>query len=517
LKRNFSVNMQLTVIFTMLALAVMGYHPGFEDDGIYLSAIKKRLNPVLYPHDADFFRFQVQATVFDNWMAGFVRWTHIPLAWAELFWQAASIALILYACWRIARWLFPEVRAQWAGVAMVAAMLTLPVAGTDLYLVDQHLHPRTMATAFILLGVERVLAKRKGQAALLLLLAFVLHPIMAALGISFCFFLLMTLRTGKDDYSALHPTLATKTRASRGWGTQLVGWYNWLHGGGTIAAAFIPLGWVFDPPNPIWRESVLMHNALCLYHWAWYEWLGAVAPLILFWLLSRLARRQGDRLLERFALAVTAYGAFHLALAMVLLAIPAMIRVAPLQPMRFLHLIYFFMTLLGGCLLGRYLLKASLWRWAVYLAAINGGMFLSQWMLFDNSYHLELHGRAAANPWLQAFEWVRQNTPTDAYFALDPEYMAAPGEDYHCFRALAERGMMADNIKDPAVVTQVPELAPLWAREVRARKGWKSFQRADFERLKAEFGVDWVVVSDPAPVGLDCRWHDGNLGVCRIR
>jgi hypothetical protein len=94
--------------------------------------------------------------------------------------------------------------------------------------------------------------------------------------------------------------------------------------------------------------------------------------------------------------------------------------------------------------------------------------------------------------------------------------MAAPGEDYHCFRALAERGMMADNIKDPAVVTQVPQLAPRWASEVQSRKGWKSFQRADFERLKAEFGVDWVLVSDPAPAGLDCRWHNGNLAVCRI-
>jgi hypothetical protein len=137
-------------------------------------------------------------------------------------------------------------------------------------------------------------------------------------------------------------------------------------------------------------------------------------------------------------------------------------------------------------------------------------------MLFDNSYHLELPGRAAANPWLQAFDWVRQNTPTGAYFALDPEYMAVPGEDYHSFRALAERGMMADNIKDPAVVTQIPELASRWAREVKARENWKHFQFADFERLKAEFGVDWVLKSGPAPVGLDCRWHDENLAVCKI-
>jgi hypothetical protein len=76
LRRYFPVNFLLTLFFTMLGMAVMGYHPGFEDDGIYLTAvIKSNLNPALYPHDADFFRFQLQASFFDKWVAGFVRWT----------------------------------------------------------------------------------------------------------------------------------------------------------------------------------------------------------------------------------------------------------------------------------------------------------------------------------------------------------------------------------------------------------------------------------------------------------
>jgi hypothetical protein len=193
LRRNVPVNILLTFFFTTLGMAVMGYHPGFEDDGIYLTAVIKRLNPALYPHDADFFRFQLQASFFDNWIAGFVRWTGLSLPATELLWQFASIALIVYGCWTIARKLFPEARAQWAGVALVTAMFTLPVTGTGLYMVDQHLHPRTMATAFILLAVARVLANRKAQAALLLLLAFLLHPIMAAMGISFCIFLAIAM------------------------------------------------------------------------------------------------------------------------------------------------------------------------------------------------------------------------------------------------------------------------------------------------------------------------------------
>ena len=109
-------------------------------------------------------------------------------------------------------------------------------------------------------------------------------------------------------------------------------------------------------------------------------------------------------------------------------------------------------------------------------------------------------GRASANPWLQAFAWIRQNTPADAYFALDPDYLAAPGEDYHSFRALAERSQMADDIKDTAVVTQVPELGRCGRGRLRPQKGWTHFQLADFERLKAEFGVNWVLVAYP-PAG----------------
>jgi hypothetical protein len=174
------------------------------------------------------------------------------------------------------------------------------------------------------------------------------------------------------------------------------------------------------------------------------------------------------------------------------------------------------MALVGGGLLGRFLLKAKLWRWAAYLLLINGGMFLAQWESIDDGAHLELPTRASANPWLQTFAWVKKNTPVDAYFALDPQYLAAPGEGFHSFRALAERSQLADGIKDAAVAMEVPNLAPIWQEQLTALDGWPHFQRTDFERLKSRFGVNWVIVANPAADGLDCRWHNANLTVCRI-
>jgi len=478
-------NILLILAFTLLAMAVMGYHPGFEDDGVYLTAIKSELNPSLYSHDAEFFRLQLQASVFDKSVAALIRLTGIPVAWAELLLQAASILLIVAACWSIARKLFAEERARWAGVAMVAAMLTLPVAGSALNMADQHLHPRNVATGFILVAVSRILAGKRWHAVPLLAMAFLFHPLMAALGISFCLFL----------------TLAMLDRQSAASGP---------------VAAMAPLGWVFTAPTPEWRRALGTRTYYFLFKWTWYEWLGAVGPLILFWQLWRFASKRRETTLARFSLAVVCYGVFQLVIAIVINATPALVRLIPLQPMRFLHLIYFFLTLVSGCLIGKYVVNDNVWRWAMFLVVINVGMFASQRALVGGTEHLEMPGSHSVNPWLQAFEWIRRNTPTTAYFALDPYYLASPGEDYHSFRALAERSQLADGVKDPAVVTQVPVLGPDWDRQISAQSGWTSFRLADFERLKAEFGVDWVLVRYPEPAGLKCRWHNKNLSVCEI-
>src|SRR5215469_10382280 len=113
LKNSFPVRLLLLVCFTFLGFAVMGYHPGLEDDGIYLSAVKADLNPALYPHDSAFFRLQTQATVFDRFLSGFVRLTGVPVPWAELLWQLLSLYIILSAAHSIAQRLFPEPRARW--------------------------------------------------------------------------------------------------------------------------------------------------------------------------------------------------------------------------------------------------------------------------------------------------------------------------------------------------------------------------------------------------------------------
>ena len=471
----------------------MGYHPGYEDDGIYLSAVQSDLHPALYPHDSAFFKLQMQASAFDNAMAWLVRITHVPVAWAELLVQVLAIFLIMWACNSIAKQFFDRAEVRWAGMAMMAAMLTLPVSGTALYIADQHLHPRNLATAFILLAVDRILAKKRWHAVPLLVAASVMHPIMAAFGFSFCFCLAVVLM--EPVYVWLRDMRLAFARG---------------------AAAAVPIGWIFESPNAAWRKALYTRQYYLLSGWTWYEWLGAFGALFLFWLLMRLAEKRGEALLSRFAFAVLVYGVFQQIVAVVMLAPSSLIRLSSLQPMRYLQIIYCFLALFAGCLVGQYLLKKRVWRWAIFVLATSGGMLAAQEAELPASAHFEMPWMKPANPWLQAFGWIRTNTPKDAYFALDPYYLSAPGEDYHSFRALAERSQLADGIKDTAVVILVPQLALEWNREVQAQTGWNDFKLADFERLKKDFGVNWVLVSYPAPAGLDCRWHNNELSVCQV-
>jgi hypothetical protein len=490
-------NLALLALLTTAAFAVMGYHPGLEDDAFYLAAIKRNLNPALFPHDSEFFTLQFQATIFDKLIAFSARLTHLPLPWVELLWQFAALFFILHGCWRISRRCFSKPEAQWAAAAMIAALLTLPVTGIAINLADQYLHPRALATAVILAAIVAVIDSRFWLAAFLLAVAFAIHAIMTAFGISFCAFLYWIMRARRP------PPLP-------------------------IAAVLLfPLGWMFEPATDAWRQAAATRGFYFLARWEWYEWLGVFAPLVLLFACRRFLRAgrtlAGPALLPLVS-ALLYYGVFQTVVGLALMFPSALERVRPFEPMRYLHLLYLLFFLIVGGLFGRYVLDRHLYRWLLLFLPLCAGMFYAQLQIYPASAHLELPIVAPQNAWLQAFAWIRQNTPVDSLFALDPHYMKLPGEDYHGFRALAERSVLADYEKDGGMAARVPPLAPRWLKEVNAQTGWQNFQPADFQRLKNDFGVTWVILSRPAgsdanhnaAPGMTCPYQHRQLQVCRL-
>ncbi len=476
-------NACILAVLTVTGILVAGYHPGAEDDGVYLSAIKRDLNPALFPHDSDFFAVQLQATIFDKVVAASVRATHLPLGWAIFAWHALTIYFILLGCWRLSRRCFPQANAQWASTTMVAVLLTLPVAGSALYIVDQNLHPRALATAAILAAIVAILDRNIAQCVLLLVLAILFHPIMATFGISFCVFL---------------------------------AWRPPALGANALAGALAPLGWIFESTSPAWHAAANTRDYYFLGRWAWYDWLGVFAPFAILWWFRRMAQHDRVGMLVFVITRLVAFGIFQLIVAILLMLPQSLERIRPLQPMRYLHLFYLVFIILGGGLLGQKVMRDHWVRWALVFIPLAAAMFFAQRATYPSSAHLELPSSNPANPWLQAFAWIRENTPPDAYFAAGPDYMRRPGNDYHSFRALAERSVLADAVKDSAVATQVPRLASRWQNEVESQRGWEHLSTGDLARLKAQFGVDWVLLDRPGVAGLECPYSNAALLVCRL-
>jgi hypothetical protein len=174
------------------------------------------------------------------------------------------------------------------------------------------------------------------------------------------------------------------------------------------------------------------------------------------------------------------------------------------------------MFLLLGGLAGEYLLRDKVWRWLLLFVPISATMYGVDRSLYPASHHLELPGSAVANPWVQAFEWVRRNTPQDAVFALPPRYLLTAGEDDHGFRAIAQRSMLADWVKDSGVASVFPQMAPEWEREQQLTRGWEHYTAPDFLALTARSPVTWVVVQPAQANGLDCPFHNAAVSVCKL-
>jgi hypothetical protein len=61
-----------------------------------------------------------------------------------------------------------------------------------------------------------------------------------------------------------------------------------------------------------------------------------------------------------------------------------------------------------------------------------------------------------------------------------------------------------------------PPLAEEWFAQVQAQSGWDHFQMQDFQRLKAQYGVTWIVWERPPLAGLNCPYKNAAVQVCRL-
>lgn len=543
--REGSFAVAVVSALTVFAVGVAGYHPYAEDGGLYLAGVKRLLDPALYPHGTAFVVEPTRFSIFAPMLAGMVRMSHLGLPVVLLAVHVASIWVTLYAAWMLASGCFATRIERAGAVILLACWLTLPVAGTALLLMDPYATARSFSTPAMVLAlvgaidmtisaeVGSEVARRRRRGWLLcvtsLALATAIHPLMAAYALG-ATLILLCARSSK--------------RGIRQWGTAV------LAVGALGFAAFLQAGAQAESLEYI--RVALTRTYWFVAEWQWYEWIGLVAPLAILagagWkteyqsdssesrsgadFISPVSCSRFAEVAARQALARMAVIVGGTACVIAILFARAGLAthfVARMQPLRAFQIVYLILILVLGAQLGERVLRRSAWRWAATMILLGGVMLGAERSTFSYSDHLELPGVSPRNPWVQAFLWIRDNTPKDALFALDADYINRPGEDAQCFRAIAERSALADYSKDGGEASIAPELTDEWVRDQRAQQGIGMSQgrstggfyegTTDSRRVEAlrSLGVTWVVLENSTETNLSCPYTNTRVKVCSLR
>jgi hypothetical protein len=486
-------------LWTAVGIGVMGYHPYSEDGGIYFAEVRHRLDPGLYPHGTEFVTGHLGPTFFSDAVACMVRASGLSLATVVLALYVVCLWGMLLGVWLLAARCYRTRTARVGAVAVVALLWTVPVAGTSLLLMDPYVTARSASTALTLLGLSALLDFLRGERWKLGLvagcfgLALVLHPLMAGYGLIEAFLLVcwMDGRRWVVECGVVGTALLTMAAAGVAQRMAAVETADYLR----VAAT-----------RYYWFLS----------QWQWYEWVGLVAPMaILGWVGWRgRGGNEAERGLARMAvsvggIAVLVAGLFAREAAKVHL-------VARMQPLRCFQMIYVVMLMVLGAALGEWVLRRSIWRWGAAAMVLGGSMFFVQRQTYPASDHLELPGMTVRNRWEQAFRWAGENTPRDALFALDADYIHEAGEDSQGFRAIAGRSVLPDYSKDGGQASIRPELTPAWVMGQRAQAGLS--RETDGDRLAAlhGLGATWVVLERGSVTRFDCPYENERVKVCRM-
>jgi hypothetical protein len=308
----------------------------------------------------------------------------------------------------------------------------------------------------------------------------------------------------------------SESRLVRVWGTVGLGLTAQVMAAGLQLSA--------APEDEIYRKVMLTRSYWFLSEWHWYEWVGLIAPVTILLVIALGRRREGDEARVGLVRMAASAGVIAMTVAMVFARTGMKTHlVARMQPLRIFQVVYVVMTLVLGALLGEWLLRRTTIRWVTAFSLLAGVTMTAERMTFPGSRHLELPGALAwgpttdgGNQFEQAFAWIRDNTPKDAMFALDAEYITKPGEDAQSFRAIAERSVLPDFSKDGGVVTNQPKLAAAWQEGQAAQAGLD--EQTDEERVARlkPLGVSWVVLQRDAVTRFACKYANGAAKVCRL-
>ena len=343
---------------------------------------------------------------------------------------------------------------------------------------DPFVTARSFSTPLTLFALAAVLDRQWAKCAVWLALAALLHPLMAI-------------------YALLAMVAMALTESRLWWGLGIFLGLGWL----VAAAVFLLSHHGGDNPRDL---AVLSRSYFFLSSWRWYEYFGLLLPLLLMG-IGRRAVAIGAVLLCCCALLVSLCFVHR----------SGSLLLARLQVLRSFQFLYIVGVLLAGGWLGTLAQKYPRGVAAAYFL-IAVALHAGQRLAYPASQHVEWPGEAAVNDWQRAFLWIRANTPRDAVFALDNDYIEGAGEDSQSFRATAERSAVADYFKDGGIASNFPQVAGAWWQGAQATAHLNAASDSERRMRLEPLGVRWVVLPTQASTGLACPYQNAMVRVCRL-
>src|SRR5579862_3369889 len=193
------------LLLAFLAVLVHGYHLGADDAAIYVPAIKHVADPRLYPFGSEFFLSHARLSLFPDLVGATARLTRLPVNLVIFLFHVVGVYLLLLASWQLLRACFLNDAARWSGVFLLAACLSVPVAGTALVIMDPYLTARSLSTPFTIFAIACYVSHKPNQALAWLILTALVHPQMSAYCIAFLVCLWLAQRVAQRTPRAPEP------------------------------------------------------------------------------------------------------------------------------------------------------------------------------------------------------------------------------------------------------------------------------------------------------------------------
>ncbi len=481
----------LLLFFALATANSGGYRYGISDQAFYEPAIRRALDPSLFPRDASLIAAQARLMGSDKIIGGTARLLHTDLP--PLFLAIYALTLVMLASGaaifvRGLGW------SRWATIAFLA-LLTLRhrIAKTGANTLEGYMHPRQLAFALGVVALATTYRKRPWWTVGLLIGAALLHPTTA---------LWFALFIGPAAV-VMYPS----------WRRPLIGVTS-IAAIASIALLMGPLSSRLVIMDAAWIDAFVDKDYVFPMAWPAYAWIMNLAYVPVIALVWRQRVRAGAARPEERGLVAGAIVLLIVFLISVPLTAAHVALVVQLQVTRvfwvldFIALAYVAWWLTSGVSRKSFVAAAV----ALILVAMSLGRGVYVMHTEDPSRPL-VQEQLADSQWVQALDWLRTQ-PASWNVLADPGHAWRYGISV---RVGAQRDTVIESVKDSALAMYDRDIALRVTDRSRALEHFDAFTTNDIKAAAERYDVDAVIVDKSHVLDLPVLYRNADFVIYGLR